>query len=150
MKLLIITLIVLFSCQTNREAQLNKSDFEDLMNTVSAGWNTGNSKLAADCFSEYAVYIEPPNRQLYISRDSLFEFFGGSEGRSIPMKMTWHHLIFDEDEQKGTGEYTFEYKGRLTHGIVIIKINNRKIYRWREYQYRSKIDWLNFIGKSVF
>jgi len=49
------------------------------METVSAGWNEGNSRKVADCFSSQAVYMEPPNQQVYVGRDALFEFFGGKQ-----------------------------------------------------------------------
>jgi hypothetical protein len=50
----------------------------------------------------------------------------------------------------GAGEYTFGYKGRKTHGIVIVQIAEGKIRRWREYQYRTEIDWRDFVGESAF
>ncbi len=130
--------------------KFDKNQFNKLLNTVAEGWNTNNARAAANCFSEDAVYIEPPNQQLYQGRKELFDFFGGEAGRTNPMKMTWHYLIFDEDDQIGTGEYTFEYKGRSTHGIVIVKISEGKIGRWREYQYRSTTEWGKFIGESAF
>ena len=150
MKFFILTLTLLLSCSNKDISCISSSEFTDLMNQVSNGWNTNNAKRAADCFTLDAVYIEPPDRQLYISRDSLFKFFGGESGRTNPMKMTWHYLLFDESQQIGTAEYTFQYKGRSTHGLLIVKITDGKIFRWREYQYRSKTDWIDFIGKSAF
>ena len=120
------------------------------MSNVVTGWNNGNARAAADCFIADAIYMEPPDQQLYEGREALFEFFGGVEGRVHPMKMTWYHLLFDETKQIGMGEYTFAYKGRLTHGIVIVQISSGKINRWREYQYRSTMEWTDFIGKSAF
>jgi hypothetical protein len=102
-------------------------EFEQLLNKVSKGWSEGNAQLAADSFHEDAVYIEPPDKQLYIGRSELFEFFGGDKGRSNSMTMEWHNIIFNSEKQMGTGEYTFGYKGKLTHGIVIIQIKNEKI-----------------------
>lgn len=130
--------------------RLDNDGFKQLLSKVAEGWNTGDAKAAADCFSNDAVYIEPPDQQLYEGRDELYEFFGGDEGRADPMQMTWHHLVFDEAKQIGTGEYTFAYKGRLSHGIVIVQISSGKIRRWREYQYRSRTKWIDFIGKSAF
>lgn len=126
------------------------SQFEQLLQTVAEGWNESNARKAADCFTIDAVYIEPPDRQLYKGREALFEFFGGDAGRVDPMKMTFHHLLYNEDEQIGAGEYTFSYKGRETHGIVIVKIKSNKIHRWREYQYRSEVSWEEFVGESAF
>ncbi|MDN5211895.1 nuclear transport factor 2 family protein [Fulvivirgaceae bacterium BMA12] len=152
--------LVLSACNDNKEATnqsgsvasdyLNSKQFRQLLWRVAEGWNNGDARAAADCFTKDAVYIEPPDQQLYQGRDELFEFFGGTEGRADPMNMTWHHLIFDEEQQIGTGEYTFVYKGRLSHGIVIVHLSKGKIRRWREYQYRSTTKWADFIGQSAF
>ena len=50
--------------------------FEQLMQTVADGWTEGNARKAADCFSEAAIYMEPPEKQLYHGRAELYEFFG--------------------------------------------------------------------------
>ena len=68
--------------------------FKNLMRTVAAGWNEGDAKKAADCYSEDAIYTEPPDRQVYVGRQALYEFFGGDKKPDPPMKMTWHHLSF--------------------------------------------------------
>jgi len=155
---LVFSGLFLCSCQNSNDDQgdtystseFGVADFEKLLYQVAEGWNEGNAQKAADCFSVDAIYIEPPDRQLYRGRQALYEFFGGSSGRASPMKMTWHHLLFDESQQIGTGEYTFAYKGRETHGIVIVQITESKIRRWREYQYRSEMNWEAFVGESSF
>ena len=125
------------------------ADFERLMRTVAAGWNEGNARKAADCFGEDAIYVEPPEKQLYHGRAELYEFFGGDDGPDLPMKMTWHHLAFHEEEQIGFGEYTFQMHGRY-HGIVVVKIEAGLIKHWREYQYRSELDWEQFTSQNPF
>ena len=124
-------------------------EFEQLMQTVANGWNTGNARNAADSFNEDAIYIEPPDKQLYRGRAELYEFFGGDAGTDIPMKMAWHHLAFNEEEQVGFGEYTFQMHGRY-HGIVVVKIEAGLIQHWREYQYRSELDWEQFTSQNPF
>jgi hypothetical protein len=124
-------------------------DFERLMQTVAEGWNAGNARKAADCFSEDAVYIEPPDKQLYHGRAELYEFFGGDTGTDRPMKMTWHHLAFNEEKQIGFGEYTFQLNNRY-HGIVVVKFEAGRIKHWREYQYRSELDWEEFTSQNPF
>lgn len=155
---LVFSCFFLCSCQNGNDGQgdtdstheFSASDFEKLLYQVAEGWNEGNAQKAAECFSVDAVYMEPPDRQLYRGRQALYEFFGGSSGRASPMMMTWHHLLFDESRQIGVGEYTFSYKGRETHGIVIVQIAEDKIRRWREYQYRSEMNWEAFVGESIF
>lgn len=108
---------------THSPEKISTDGFELLMQTIADGWNEGNARRAADCFSEDSVYIEPPEKQLYHGRAELYEFFGGDDGRDIPMKMTWHHLAFNEEAQIGFGEYTFEMHGRY-HGGVVAKIES--------------------------
>ena len=123
--------------------------FERLMQTVAEGWNEGNARKSADCFREDAIYLEPPEKQLYHGRAELYEFFGGDAGTDLPMKMTWHHLAFHEDEQVGFGEYTFQMHGRY-HGIVVVKLEDGRIKQWREYQYPSELDWEGFTRQNPF
>ena len=129
--------------------RLTSPQFQQLMQTVAAGWNEGNARKAADCFSEEAVYVEPPEKQLYHGREELYQFFGGDSGTDRRMKMTWHHLAFNESAQVGFGEYTFQMHGRY-HGIVVVKLEAGQIKHWREYQYRSELDWKEFTSQNPF
>ena len=119
------------------------------MQLLADSWNKGDARKAADYFSEDAIYSEPPDKQLYKGRAELFKFFGGNEGRKSAMKMTWHHLVFDEQKQVGAGEFTFEF-GSKVHGVAMVKINEGKISHWREYWYESDLDWQKFIGENKF
>ena len=157
---LLLSLLAMTNCTSTNDrnkqnpseagTKITQHEFIQLLNTFSKGWNNNDARMAAECFTEDAIYIEPPDQQLYRGKNELFEFFGGKEGRKSPMNMTWHYVIFDEASQIGTGEYTFAYKGRLTHGIVILQISGARIRRWREYQYRSQMEWKDFIGQSRF
>lgn len=129
--------------------KITGAQFKSLMHTVAAGWNEGNARKAADCYTEDALYTEPPDKQVYPGRKALYEFFGGDGKPEPPMKMAWHHLAFDEASQIGFGEYTFQMNNRY-HGIVIVKIRSGKISNWREYQYKSDLEWGEFVGKNDF
>jgi hypothetical protein len=123
--------------------------FGALMGRIATGWNTGDAAGAADCFTDDAVYMEPPDRQRYEGRAALFEFFGGNQHPPPKMSMTWHHLAFDAPTQTGFGEYTFEGSRRY-HGIVVVKLRSGKVALWREYQQMSPLPWETFAGPSVF
>jgi SnoaL-like protein len=145
-----LALIVLaIAAPAVRAETTNTAKFEALMKTVAEGWNEGNAQKAADCFTENAVYSEPPDKQLYRGRTALFKFFGGNEGRKRAMKMTWHHLAFNERTQIGAGEFTFDYGGTV-HGVAMVKIENGKISNWREYWYESPLDWEKFTRSNPF
>jgi hypothetical protein len=123
--------------------------FKKLMNTIAEGWNEGNARKSADCFSEDAIYIEPPDKQIHHGRTELYEFFGGANGPDIPMHMTWHHLALNEEEQVGFGEYSFRMHGNY-HGIVTVKVENGRIKFWREYQYKTELSWEEFSKLNSF
>jgi ketosteroid isomerase-like protein len=125
------------------------AEFKRLMQTVADGWNEGDARKAAQCFSQDAVYLEPPEKQLYHGRAELYEFFGGDRGPEPPMQMAWHHLAFNEEEQVGFGEYTFQMNSRY-HGIVIVRIETGLIKGWREYQYKSELNWEQFTHHERF
>jgi ketosteroid isomerase-like protein len=127
----------------------SEGEFRALMETVAAGWNAGDARRAADCFTEDAVYSEPPRKQFYRGREALFQFFGGKEKPVPPMKMTWHHLAFDEKAQIGFGEYTFQMNNRY-HGIVVVRVRDGRIANWREYQYQSPLEWEQFVDENRF
>jgi ketosteroid isomerase-like protein len=145
-----IVILILFSLHSSGdEKKLTSDDFQNLLQSVAAGWNQGDAQKAADCFTEDAIYTEPPDRQIYQGRQRLFEFFGGNKGRPGAMSMTWHHMVFDETKQIGAGEFTFTY-GSTVHGVTMIKIRNGKISNWREYWYESPLEWKAFIGINNF
>ena len=131
------------------EQKTTVNTFRKLMKAIAEGWNEGDARKAADCFTEDAVYVEPPDSQVYNGREALYAFFGGDAGPELPMKMTWHHLAFDEASQIGFGEYTFEMYSRY-HGIVIVKVREGKISNWREYQYKSNLAWADFVEQNPF
>jgi hypothetical protein len=124
-------------------------EFRNLMNTIAEGWNEGDARKSADCFSEDSIYIEPPDKQVHHGRDALYEFFGGDQGPEIPMQMIWHHLAFNEEEQVGFGEYSFRMHGNY-HGIVTVKVENNVIKFWREYQYKTELSWEEFAKLNLF
>lgn len=129
---------------------ISKADFRVLLNKLARGWNEGNARMAADCFTENAIYSEPPDKQLYKGREALFGFFGGAEGRAESMDMQWHHLVYDEETGIGAGEWTFKFAGSISHGVVMIKIENGLISHWREYYYESPLGWEDFMGENRF
>ena len=141
--------LIFFAPLLSGAQNISRDEFESLMNRLAKGWNDGNAHAAVDCFSQSAIYSEPPDKQLYRGRAELFKFFGGEQGRKSAMKMTWHHLIFDERNQIGAGEFTFEYGGKV-HGVAMVKIDRGKISHWREYWYESALDWEKFTSKNPF
>lgn len=42
---------------------ITAAQIKNLMRTVATGWNDWDAKKAADCYTEDALYTEPPDRQ---------------------------------------------------------------------------------------
>lgn len=147
---MVLTLISYVQAQNPRTpgGRLTAHQFRSVMQTIPEGWNRGNAQLAVSCFAEDAVYSAPPS-STHRGRQALYDFFGGSKGRELPMHMTWHNLVFDADQQIGVGEYTFRYRIQ-THGIVIVKIGHGLISHWREYEVESSLPWEEFIAENRF
>jgi ketosteroid isomerase-like protein len=128
---------------------LGHPEFERLLHQLAEAWNRGDARAAAECFTDDAVYVEPPDRQVYRGREELYRFFGGDSGRPGEMSMTWRNLVFDEGRQLGFGEFTFSY-GSQVHGAVVVKLRDGRIHRWREYWYESELPYAEFAGESAF
>lgn len=132
----------------SQTGSLTRAKFEAVMRQVADGWNNNNAKLAAECFAENAIYSAPPGSG-HQGRKALFEYFGGTHGRPQPMRMQWHHLVFDPEQQIGAGEYTFRYRIQ-THGMVIVRLDHGRISHWREYEVESGLPWEDFVGANRF
>lgn len=128
---------------------ITKSEFTQLLQRLADGWNQGDAKQASECFTEDALYTEPPDKQFYSGREALYKFFGGANGRAGDMNMAWHHIVFDEEDQIGAGEFTFTY-GSTVHGVTMIKVRDGLISNWREYWYASALSWKAFTGNNDF
>lgn len=128
---------------------MNEHQFRSLLAQVADGWSNGDPGRAADAYAEDGVYVEPPDRQRYVGRAQLFEFFHGPGPEPRPMRMTWHVMAFDAERQAGFAEYTFQRPGLQLHGIVAVTVDSSRIASWREYQYRSDLSFEDFAGDSL-
>jgi hypothetical protein len=103
------------------------------LNEVASGWEGGDPERALGAFTHDAVYIEPPDIQLFRGRDELRRYFAAVPLRTL---MRWQGLWFDEASQTGAGEFSFWQEGRVraTHGVAVITLHQGRIALWREYQ----------------
>lgn len=121
---------------------MNTMQFKILMQTVADGWNNFEPKKSVECFTEDVIYIEPPDKQLVVGKENLFKYFDNPK----PMKLVWHNLMFNEEKQIGSGEFTFTMEGRQgNHGVVVVELEKGKIKLWREYYKISDLDFKDFI-----
>jgi len=125
--------------------KIKTRDFKILMQTVADAWNNKDPHKAVGCFSPDAVYMEPPDKQLVVGQKNLLEYFGGDNPKE--MRLTWHNLMFDEENQIGSGEFTFRMEGRQgNHGMIVAELQDGRIKFWREYYQISDLDFKDFIS----
>ena len=150
--MLLLSAMAAMACNgrdTAKPAPPSTTEFVAVMEELASAWNAGESARAAACFTEDAVYSEPPAKQLYRGRQALFEFFGGNEGRPGQMSMDWHHLAFNPETGVGFGEFSFTY-GTTAHGVAVVRLRDGKIANWREYWYESEFPWDQFVRENPF
>lgn len=127
---------------------MSTNTFKKLMQTVADGWNSYDPKKSVECFTDDVIYMEPPDKQLVVGKKNLFKYFDNPK----PMKLVWHNLMFDEENQVGAEEFTFTMQGRQgNHGVVVVELRDGKIKFWREYYKISDSNFKEFIsakGKS--
>lgn len=143
MKFWIIFLFFFITACENSEKSLSENEFHHLMNTLAKGWSTQNTDLALSCFTEDAIYMEPPNIQYYRGHKQLRPYFDELDNR---YNMKFHNLWFNQTSQSGAGEYTFSYGKDISDvGVVVIELKKGKIKFWREYQQKGPTDFKKFI-----
>lgn len=131
-------------------AELSQAGFHDLMRCLADAWTRQDTGQGLACFTEDAVYMQPPDQQLYRGHGELRKLFAALKAGTL---MTFHHLAFDELAQVGFGEFTFgsSGSGKADHGIVVAELRQGRIAFWREYFREGPPAYADFIkqdGKS--
>jgi SnoaL-like protein len=125
---------------------MTREGFTSLLQTLGQAWTDRDYDKAIGFFANDVHYGDPLRYSLN-SRADLLRFFqadGGYEQRT-----DWHTVLFDQDRQIGAAEYSYQGT-HLYHGVVLIKVENDKIARWREYQHISDEPWEEFTADTAF
>jgi SnoaL-like domain len=130
-----------------RQAGLNSAEFQALMARLADGWSRQNTEQALSCFTEDAIYMEPPDIQLYQGHAELRPYFAALNPGTL---MRFHSLWFDKGRQIGAGEYSFgETNERVAdHGVVVVELRNGRIAFWREYQQKGPSSFDRFLDRN--
>lgn len=120
--------------------------FATALEALARAWTAKEYETAAGFFTEDIRYADPL-RYRFGSRADLLAFFQDDGG--LPQSTVWHNIVFDEAQQVGAAEYTYEGNHRY-HGLVLIKVNGDRFSHWREYQHISPLDWEDFCAGTVF
>jgi ketosteroid isomerase-like protein len=125
--------------------RISTQQFEALMERLARAWSEQDTEAGVACFTEDALYREPPDIQLYIGHDQLRPYFAALTPGTY---MRFHHLWFNEATQGGAGEYSFGSEGDrvVDHGVAVVEIRDGRIASWREYQRKGTPDFEAFIS----
>lgn len=124
--------------------------FRALLQRLETAWTTQDTELALSCFAENASYTEPPDIQLYTGHEQLRPYFAALTHGTF---MHFHTVAFDEQSQRGFGEYSFGHERSETadHGVAVVEVVDDRIGVWREYQRKGPSAFGDFValdGKS--
>ena len=125
---------------------MTKKHFSETLRSLAAAWAAKDYKLAASFFAPEVKYGDP-TRYTNNGRVELLKFFVDDDG--FNQSTAWHNILFDEEQQLGAAEYTYQGTHRY-HGFVLIKVAGDKIVRWREYQHISPLEWEEFVRATMF
>jgi hypothetical protein len=125
---------------------MTSQEFQKLLDRLAAGWAKRDYAAVAQEFSEKVRYGDPI-RYSFDNRDDLQRFFENDEG--YEQCTIWHTAIFDEAQQVGAAEYTYQGTHRY-HGTVWIRVHDGCITHWREYQHISNKPWKEFVAATMF
>jgi ketosteroid isomerase-like protein len=122
------------------------ADFERLVSDVAEGWATGDVDRALSAFASDAVYMEPPEEQLFRGHGELRPYFAAVPSGTL---MRLHRIWFDEGRQAGAIEYTFAAgpaDSTADHGVAVLELRDGRIAHWREYQAKGPADRERFLA----
>ena len=124
---------------------LQASEFVTLMEQLTRAWNQQDTELGLGCFCHDAVYMEPPDIQLYLGHAQFRPYFAALRSGTL---MHWHHLMFDQANQVGMGEYSFGVADQPSadHGVAVVELRQGRIAIWREYQRKGPSSFSEFLS----
>jgi hypothetical protein len=121
--------------------------FRELMERLAHAWSTQDTELGLSCFTDDAVYTEPPDIQIYVGHDQLRPYFAALTPGTF---MRFHTVAFDEDSARGFGEYSFGHERSPTadHGVAVVEVRGDRIATWREYQRKGPAAFDEFVASE--
>lgn len=127
------------------DTHLDHQGFDALLQRLAAAWAACDHAAAAACFTTDAIYMEPPDRQLFCGRAELTAYFSPLRpGTYLHINGSW----FDHSKQTGCCEFSFGEHGRATadHGVAVVAVNGGLIVSWREYHREGPAAFDEFIS----
>lgn len=122
---------------------MDAHEYRTLLERLASAWAARDPVAAVECFTENAVYMEPPDRQVFIGRDQLRAYFSPLEPGTY---LSLRNVAFDESDGVGMVEFSFGVSDRPTasHGVAVTVIEDGRIAIWREYWRSGPSAWDEF------
>jgi uncharacterized protein (TIGR02246 family) len=124
---------------------MTRDEFRALIQRLADAWGALDAEAAVACFTDDAVYMQPPDEQLFVGRDELVAYFEPLEpGTYLRLDNVW----FDEEIQRGAVESTFGVgeQESAVHGVSAVDIADGRIRAWREYVVKGPADQDRFLA----
>ena len=125
---------------------MTSAEFHSVLDRLATGWREKNYASVASEFSADVQYGDPM-RYMLSGRAALLEFFEADDDKD--QFVTWHLVLFDEAQQTGALEYTYEGT-HCYHGVALVRVGAGGITHWREYQHADVRAWNQFADGTVF
>jgi limonene-1,2-epoxide hydrolase len=124
---------------------VTENGFRELIERLARAWSTQDTELGLSCFTENAVYLEPPDIQLYVGHEQLRPYFAALDPGTF---MRLHTVAFDVSTERGLAEYSFgdERSETADHGVAVVEVADHRIAVWREYQRKGPSAFAEFIA----
>jgi len=121
------------------------AEFRSLVETLAQAWSAQDTELGTGCFAPDAIYMEPPDIQLYLGAEQLRPYVAALTPGTF---LHPHHIWFDEAERVGAIEYSFGTEGarQADHGVAVLEVRDGKIAFWREYQRKGPLSFQAFLS----
>lgn len=122
---------------------MNREEFIAALGALADAWSGDDPASGVEVFTDDAVYMEPPDIQLFRGREELSAYFGAVQPGTY---LRFHNLWFDEVRQVGAAEFTFGVAGRneAHTGVAIIEVRDGLFVAWREYQRAGSASFAEF------
>ncbi len=125
---------------------MTSAQFSALLDALADGWRARDYPAVARQFADNVQYGDP-TRYMLNGRTQLLEFFSADDDQ--PQNVQWHLRLFDESQQLGAAEYSYDGTLRY-HGAALIRVCDGLITHWREYQHTDARVWTEFVGATSF
>lgn len=121
------------------DRHFDRNAFDRLLQRLADAWASQDAVGAASLFTDDAVYMEPPDQQLFVGRAQLEAYFSPLRPGTY---LQLHHVSFDAQTGIGAVEFSFgtDESPTADHGVAIVEIRDGLIATWREYHVKGPAD----------